>query len=134
MSVPSGERPAISSDTATARSSAFGTASEATKTANTAMTNANMVVTQVADPPGFYSNYASRPSFILGWIQIGVGVLVVVFSIVVLAGVGATGVMSGIVGHLIFGGIVSSIYKLYMYTYVMKFDARTNPQDPKRTP
>ena len=125
---------AVSSDTATARSSAFGTASEATKMANTAMTNANTVVMQEADPPGFYSNYASRSSFILGGIQIGVGVIVALFSVVVLATYGALGVMSGIVGHLIFGGIVSSIYMYYMYTNVMKFGARTNPQDPKRTP
>ena len=122
---------AVSSDTAAARSSALGKASETTKMANTVMTNANMVVTREADPPGFFSNYASRTSFVLGGIQIGVGVLVVLFSVVVLASFGAYGVMSGIVGHLIFGVIVSSIY---VCTYVTKFGARTNPQDRKRTP
>ncbi|KAI0218385.1 hypothetical protein LSAT2_029898 [Lamellibrachia satsuma] len=71
--------------------------------ATTIVSNPNMVVTPAPDPPGFYSYYASKSSFALGGIQIGVGVLTSLISVIVLATFGSRGAMAGIVAHLIFG-------------------------------
>ena len=76
--------------------------------ATTIVSNPNMVVTRAPDPPGFYSYYASKSSFALGGIQIGVGVLTSLISVIILATFGSRGAMAGIVAHLIFGIIVSS--------------------------
>ena len=42
----------------------------------TSMTNPNVIVARAADPPGFFPNYASKWSLILGGTQIAMGCVI----------------------------------------------------------
>ncbi|KAI0238213.1 hypothetical protein LSAT2_011161 [Lamellibrachia satsuma] len=61
----------------------------------------NVVVTLIPDPPRLNPNYPSKSSFALGGIQIGVGFLLSLVSLVVLP----NNCMKGMIAHLLFGVI-----------------------------
>ena len=58
-------------------------------TMSPAMTNANMVVEDVPIPRELLANYASRSSYVLGGIQVGMGVVLLIANIFIIATFGA---------------------------------------------
>ncbi|KAI0235102.1 hypothetical protein LSAT2_014491 [Lamellibrachia satsuma] len=58
-------------------------------TMNPAMTNPNMIVVDVPIPREVLANYASRSSYVLGGIQMGMGVVLLIVNIFIIATFGA---------------------------------------------
>ena len=71
---------------------------------------ANAEVAQTPDPPGLYTNYASKSSFVLAGIQITIGVSTSLLTIAVFAGF-----FTEIIISLLCGAIVSTQCSVQLY-------------------
>ena len=71
---------------------------------------ANAEVAQTPDPPGLYTNYASKSFFVLAGIQITIGVSTSLLTIAVFAGF-----LTEIIVSLLCGAIVSSQCSVQLY-------------------